>query len=366
MANFKIGDVLDYIQPTKYIVLSSIYSNKYDIPVLTPGDSFILGYTNEKIGVYKASKNNPVILFDDFTTSIKWVDFPFKVKSSACKILVPRKNCNMRYMYYLMKYINFDHSQHKRYWISEYSKIEIKQKQYEIQEHIVEVLDHINNLINSKYYEINYLDQLIKSRFIEMFGDIIENPKGWPTDSLKNITDVRDGTHDSPKYVQDGYPFITSKNITNGDIDFSNVQYISKEDYQHIEVRSHVDDGDILMPMIGTVGGAIIVKKDRDFAIKNVCLIKFKNSEKVTNVFIKYVLNSEQMMSHLENIKKGGNQPFVSLGTLRSLNVVLPPLDIQKEFEKFVQQIDKSKFIVQQQIKELQELLDSKMDEYFR
>lgn len=178
-----------------------------------------------------------------------------------------------------------------------------------------------------------------------MFGDIIENPKGWPTDSLKNITDVRDGTHDSPKYVQDGYPFITSKNITNGDIDFSNVQYISKEDYQHIEVRSHVDDGDILMPMIGTVGGAIIVKKDRDFAIKNVCLIKFKNSEKVTNVFIKYVLNSEQMMSHLENIKKGGNQPFVSLGTLRSLNVVLPPLDIQKEFEKFVQQIDKSKFI---------------------
>ena len=99
MDNTKIEEVLDYIQPTKYIVSSTMYSDEYSIPVLTPGDSFILGYTNETEGVYEASKDTPIILFDDFTTAIKWVDFPFKVKSSACKILVPKKECNLRYMY---------------------------------------------------------------------------------------------------------------------------------------------------------------------------------------------------------------------------------------------------------------------------
>ncbi len=97
-------------------------------------------------------------------------------------------------------------------------------------------------------------------------------------EKLEDICDVRDGTHDSPKYVNEGYPLITSKNVTNGTIDFNNVNNISSEDYEKINRRSFVDDGDILMPMIGTIGKPIIVVKNRDFAIKNVALIKFNKS----------------------------------------------------------------------------------------
>ena len=92
----KLGDVLLYEQPTKYIVESTDYSNEYKIPVLTAGQSFILGYTNETENIYT---DVPVIIFDDFTTSVQYVDFPFKVKSSAMKILTAN-NANLKYLYY--------------------------------------------------------------------------------------------------------------------------------------------------------------------------------------------------------------------------------------------------------------------------
>lgn len=97
----KLGDILDYEQPNSYIVRNSNYDKKFVTPVLTAGQSFILGYTNEKENIFKA-KENPVIIFDDFTTASKYVDFDFKVKSSAMKILKPKEGINIKYVYYAM------------------------------------------------------------------------------------------------------------------------------------------------------------------------------------------------------------------------------------------------------------------------
>ena len=99
-----LGEVLSYEQPPKYIVGSTDYKDEYVTPVLTAGRTFILGYTNEQNGIYKASKENPVIIFDDFTTSFHWVEFDFKVKSSAMKMLRPKnKNCIFKYLVALME-----------------------------------------------------------------------------------------------------------------------------------------------------------------------------------------------------------------------------------------------------------------------
>ena len=121
----QLGDLLDYEQPTRYIVSSTDYDDTYDTPVLTAGQTFILGYTNETKGIYKASKSNPVIIFDDFVTSFYLVDFDFKVKSSALKILKPKKGVNIYYVYYAMLGINFVPKEHARHWISKYSIFEI-------------------------------------------------------------------------------------------------------------------------------------------------------------------------------------------------------------------------------------------------
>jgi len=133
----KLGEVLDYEQPSKYIVASKNYSNDYKTPVLTAGKTFILGNTNEKENIFPADKL-PVIIFDDFTTATQFVDFPFKVKSSAMKILHPKKDkADAKYLFYLMQTIKVDHATHKRFWISEYSEIEIPVPPVEDQRKIV-------------------------------------------------------------------------------------------------------------------------------------------------------------------------------------------------------------------------------------
>lgn len=138
----KLGDLLDYEQPTKYLVKSTNYNDSYPIPVLTAGQTFILGYTNEKTGIYTAAKNNPTIIFDDFTTSFHWVDFNFKVKSSAMKMLRPKiSNISFRYIYYAMKNINYLPVDHSRHWITQYSQFEIPVPPLEVQNEIVRILD---------------------------------------------------------------------------------------------------------------------------------------------------------------------------------------------------------------------------------
>ncbi len=143
----KLGDLLNFEQPSKYIVKSTDYDNSYNIPVLTAGQTFILGYTNESKNIYTASKNDPTIIFDDFTTSFHWVDFNFKVKSSAMKMLRPKNNnINFRFVYHAMLCIRYKPKDHARHWISKYSQFSIPVPPIAIQERIVEVLDKFTTL----------------------------------------------------------------------------------------------------------------------------------------------------------------------------------------------------------------------------
>ena len=142
----RLEDILDYEQPQSYIVNSTDYSNEYETPVLTAGKSFIIGYTNEVTGI---CNKLPVIIFDDFTTDSKLVDFPFKVKSSAMKILRVKGEVNINYVALFMSITRLIGDTHKRYWISEYSKIPIPIPPYQEQERIVENIDVLFNELDT-------------------------------------------------------------------------------------------------------------------------------------------------------------------------------------------------------------------------
>lgn len=168
-----LGEILDYERPDKYIVSSEDYNDNYKTPVLTAGKTFILGYTDENDGIYE---NIPVIIFDDFTTESKYVDFNFKVKSSAMKILKAKNNTTLKYLYYLMQTIPFNHETHKRYWISEYSKLKIDiPEKIEEQQEIVQVLDTMSDIIRLREECISHAQDLIPAIFQEMFGDANNN-----------------------------------------------------------------------------------------------------------------------------------------------------------------------------------------------
>ena len=233
------------------------------------------------------------------------------------------------------------------------------------QQEIVAVLDKIQNILAARRSQLSALDDLIKARFVEMFGDTILNPFGWEKDLLGIVCDVRDGTHDSPQYHEMGFPLITSKNVTGGKIDLTDCSLISEEDFKKINERSKVDVGDIIMPMIGTVGKPVIVDIEPDFAIKNVSLIKFRHRTRVLNKYIRALLQSDYFDDAVLSKVRGGTQKFVSLGDIRNLEILVPPIEKQKQFADFVLQIDKSKSVIQKSLDETQRLFDSLMQQYF-
>lgn len=164
----RLGDVLDYLQPTMYLVKSTEYSDNYSIPVLTAGKTFVLGYTNEEHGVFNTE--DPVIIFDDFTTAFQFVDFRFKAKSSAMKILkCASKEINIRYVYEAMKRIKFPIGEHKRYWISEYQREKIPYPNHKEQQKIADFLSSLDRKIDLIGEELEKAQQFKKGLLQQMF-----------------------------------------------------------------------------------------------------------------------------------------------------------------------------------------------------
>ena len=168
-------------------------------------------------------------------------------------------------------------------------------------------------------------------RFPEFSGD-------WEEKKLSDISDVRDGTHESPKYVLDGFPLITSKNLlSNGSIDFENINLVSEEDYTNINKRSKVDINDILFGMIGTIGNPVIVK-ETGFAIKNVALIK--QQKELLNKFMIFYLSGNSIAKQFYIENTGGTQKFLALGVIRSLKIKFPPDTEQQKIAAFLAAVD--------------------------
>lgn len=181
-----LGECLEYEQPTKYIVKNTQYSDEYKIPVLTAGKSFLLGYTNDTENIFTQT---PVIIFDDFTTDSKFVDFDFKVKSSAMKILHTTKIANIKFVFYFMQTIQYRSDTHKRYWISEYAKLPIPLPPLETQKAIVEKLEnaftHIDEAVRHLKAVQTNIPRLKSSLLYSAFsGKLTESQITTPTSTL--------------------------------------------------------------------------------------------------------------------------------------------------------------------------------------
>ena len=160
----------------------------------------------------------------------------------------------------------------------------------------------------------------------------------WEQRKLSEISDVRDGTHDSPSYLNDGHPFVTSKNVKDGYINYDDIKYISDEDFEAINKRSKVDVNDILMGMIGTIGNLALIRTEPDFAIKNVALIK--DTKQVSYMYLYHYLQSSSTERQLLSGLDGGTQKFVSLKNIRELNIMVPSEAEQLKVGNFIESLD--------------------------
>ena len=181
-------------------------------------------------------------------------------------------------------------------------------------------------------------------------------PKGWELVQFDKVCDIRDGTHDSPKYIENGVPFITSKHLTDNGIDFTETNYISEENHIEFSKRSKVDNGDILFGMIGTIGKPVIVNTDFEFSIKNVALLKLSSNELLSNIYVLNLLKSNIIINQFLKLSNGGVQSFIALGMIRKLKIPLPPLEEQKKIADILSTVDKKIAFVEENINATEEL----------
>lgn len=349
-----LGDVLDYEQPSKYIVKSTEYDNSYNIPVLTAGKGFLLGYTNEQAGVYAASEENPTIIFDDFVTSFHWVDFPFKVKSSAMKMLTCKNKGNsFRFIYYAMCEIGFVAKEHSRHWISVYSKIEIPLPPLAVQKKIVEILDTFTGMTDNLQKE---LEQRQK-QFEYYRNQLLVFKDG----KIKNITIGKVG--DIGKICMCKRIMKSQTNTVCG-IPFYKIgtfgkdadAYISKDVFEEYKkLYSYPKKGDVLMSASGTIGRTVVFDgKPSYFQDSNIVWVD-NNEKKVLNSYLKYYYQIAKWETQGGTIKRLYNS------LLASTEIIYPSLDKQQEI---VDKLDTFEALISNIKQEIE--LRQKQYEYYR
>lgn len=326
-----LGEITKYEQPTKYLVKAKDYHDTYTIPVLTAGKTFILGYTNETHGIYQASKA-PVIIFDDFTTANKWVDFDFKAKSSAMKMVT---SCDdnktlLKYVYYWLNTLpsEFAEGDHKRQWISNYSQKKIPipcpdnpEKSLAIQAEIVRILDTFTALtaeltteltMRKKQYNY-YRDQLLS---------FDESSVEWKT--LLEACDYVDYRGKTPKKTQSGIFLVTAKNIRMGYIDYhASQEFISEEDYAIVMRRGLPKKGDVLITTEAPCGFVAQVNRENIALAQRVIKYRSKNTQ-LSNSFLKHYLLGSQFQDKLMQAATGSTVKGIKGSRLHQLKIPIP------------------------------------------
>ncbi|EHS7014897.1 restriction endonuclease subunit S [Escherichia coli] len=344
-----LGDLTEYEQPTKYLVKTKNYDDSYETPVLTAGKSFILGYTDEKNGLYRGSIN-PVIIFDDFTTASKWVCFDFKVKSSAMKMITScdKNKVSLKFVYYFLNTLKSElvEGDHKRQWISNYSNKLVPipcpnnpEKSLAIQSEIVRILDKFTALtaeltaeLTARKKQYNYYrDQLLSFEDGEVEWKTLEEvlvDKFWIMPA-------------TPKFDDNGeIPYVTSKNISGGNIDFERVKHISRDDFLSISKNRPILKGDFLISMIGTIGEIARVKcLDPDFYGQNMYLIRL-NEELLHPRYFLHFFDSPRMKFYFKSVKNNSGQGYLKANNIDGLSIPLPSIDEQQKIAFILDKFD--------------------------
>lgn len=317
---YALEDLLSYEQPTPYIVESTDYSDNYKIPVLTAGKSFIIGYTNETNGIYDKL---PVIIFDDFTTSTQYVSFPFKVKSSAMKILTANTDLVLpKFIFYRMQIIEFDHSTHKRYWIQQYSKIKVKIPSLPEQEKIVAKIEELFSELDNGVETLKKTKQQLVMYRQAVLKEAFENCK-----TLSPIRDmstlVTSGSRGWAQfYASEGAKFIRIGNLTRDsiDIDFSDTQYVNLPDKAE-GLRSKLQPNDVLVSITADLGSIGLVPSNIGEAYINqhIAVVRFKNAAQ--GKFMAWYLRSDWGQKDLLKNKRGAGKLGLGLDDIRDSKV---------------------------------------------
>ena len=268
------------------------------------------------------------------------------------KVIFDKKEINKNYFIYLVEskihemLKNVHGSTMKHITKSNFDNIDINLHTINEQEEIANKITAVKDVINIRKEQLENLEQLVKSQFVEMFGDI-ENTK-YDVYKLSELTNlITDGEHKKPNYTEKGTPFISVVNITTGELKFEDCKFVSDEDACKFNKRCNPEKDDILYTKVGaTYGRSAIVDTDKKFALYvSVCLIKPKK-DLINPIFLNYTMRQPYVKSQADKCIKGIGVPDLHLIEIKNFKIILPPIEEQNQFAEFVKLIDKQKFVI--------------------
>lgn len=324
----KLGDVLDYEQPTKYIVKCKDYQNE-GIPVLTAGQTFILGYTDETNGIYEASRENSVIIFDDFTTSFHWVDFNFKVKSSAMKMLrvSSEREVSFRFVYYAMKCIKYQTLEHSRQWISKYSQIEIPLPPIEVQTEIVRILDKFTSLeaeleaeldCRKRQYEY-YRDKLLS--FDNEGGQEVEWKK--MSEVCKNICSGGTPLTSKAEYYDGNIPWLRTQEVDYCEI-HSTLRNITQLGLENSSAKM-IPANCVIVAMYGATAAKVAINKIPLCTNQACCNLEIDEKQALVRYVYQWICKQYEVLKAMGE----GSQHNINAKKVKDFKIPIPTLEEQ-------------------------------------
>ena len=245
------------------------------------------------------------------------------------------------------------------------SNIEVDVPPLEEQRHIAAVLDKVTDLIAQRRTQLDKLDLLVKSRFVEMFGDPFTNPYGWPKKHFDEIsTIITDGEHATPKRSKKGIYLLSARNILNHSIQVDDVDYIDETEYDRISKRIVPASGDILISCSGSIGRCCVVPQNFKFQmVRSVALIRFGRC--INPVFAEWLIASDELQRQINQSSTQSSQANLFQGRIKKLYAYVPPIDLQNQFSSFVEQTEKSKLTIHKSLDKLEIMKKALIQQYF-
>lgn len=279
-----------------------------------------------------------------------------------------------RYVYYFLKHnVEYIKSLGRGATFKEISKgivenLEIPYRGKKEQIEIANKLDKITEILKIRKQQIKQFDEIIKSQFVEMFGNVNDNKNSYEIKTLNEVFEfIKDGTHSTPTYTNDkinGIKFLSAKDVTKGTINWENIKYIPLELHEQLVKRVKPQKGDILLAKNGTTGVCAKVDRDEIFDIY-VSLALLRPKEGYVVDYLVQAINNDMTKEQFDRSLKGVGVPNLHLGEIQKVKIIVPPIELQNQFAEIVKQIDKQKFEIENSLKEMQELYESLMEKYF-
>ena len=320
---------------------------------------------------HTATYDQPALIFGTGgNASVHYCDEPFAT-STDCLVMYGVKESNLELIYhYLQTNLHLLQAGFKGAGLQHISKeyildISIDLPENNVQNHLLSEIRIIDSLIAARRNQLSKLDELVKSRFIEMFGDQNDNGKGFQRGKIDDVADIFLGLTHTPDYIDEGVKFISAKNTSGDFLDLSDVKYISREEYEHAPAGAKPRRGDVLFSRVGSNLGHPVILDTDDELCTFVSLGYLRSKGRVTNLYLKHWMRDDFFAEQVRRKVVGGGQPNLNTGWLKEFTILIPPMALQEEFAAFVEQTDKSKFEIQKSLEKLETLKKALMQKYF-